>query len=648
MSYGTKICSRCLHICLTGAILSLTIVPMLNAAGFHHEAIQERQRSKANQRAESQSKETGKSNNKTEQKSGGSSLNTDSSKQTDEDLLAAMQRKKQLATSLLEGVLASAHRINPVEYSLLVQVEAATLLWETDRDRSLAVLKKAWDGLRELIGEQKSSDERPSRKQQKLRFAVLRRVARLSPDLLKQLGSNSSTGDSKPATISGRWTDEARAIMSVAEEQIDINPALAAQLAQESLPFGLVDWVPFLNKLSRRDSGLAEQLAATLMSQFSSGTVSPVELLRLDRFALSPNRSPQLREQFFLALAARCTQGLRPDAPTEALRVGSRTAQRALSMATAPRWQAKFEEIIYQYEALLSSRSAAPTPAPRTEFVDMSMMSASKAGDTTEIEEKSQRVQSNNDPKARDKEYQRLAAAAASNENLSLAEDLMSKIEDDEARREASVTVYGPLIRKELSQGDWTNAQSYSLKISHPLGRTLILDIVAQMVLRSDKGKREEARQIYDTALSKLQHDGATEDVAKGFLVLAKSLGTIDSEHSLEAMNWAVFVLNKLAKGADLLADSETSRALASWVSLPILTVRYDEVLDLTEMIGPLFKEMTKRDLNTAESTAYSLAHLGLSSLAQLGIVSELQKELRNSKAATPPASGKKKPPTKQ
>jgi len=609
-------------------------------------AVQQRTQTPAKQPAEARSKQSQEIRDKAELNSAGSTLRPNSAKLTAEEILAEAERKKQLGTSLLEGVLAGAYRITPVEYSLLVQVEAATLLWDSDRDRAHAVLRKAWDGIRALLEEKKSGDEPPTRKQQKLRFAVLRRIARLDPGLLNQLASDSSTGETKSVAVLGKWTDEARAIMSVAQEQVDANPALAAQLAQRSLPFGLVDWVPFLNKLSERDSILAEQVASTVMTQYASGSVSPVELLRLDRFALDPDRSPQLREQFFQSLAVRCAQGLRPDSSIEALRAGSLTAQRALGIATGPRWPVRFQEIVSQYESFLSSRSAAPAQAPETKFVDMSMMSATKAGDTVEIEERSQRVQRMNDAKGRDKEYQRLAASAASNENLSLAEDLMSKIEGDETRKGTSVSVYGPLIRKELSQGDWTKAQYYALRISHPLGRTLVLDIIGQMILRSGKAKREEANEVYDTAMAKLEHDGITEDVAKGFLVLAKSLGTIDPERSLEAVNSAIFVLNKVTKSADWLADSETSSALASWVSLPIPTVRYDEVLDLTEMVGPLFKEMARRDLKSAESTAYKLSHPGLSSLAELGIVSELKKELRDSRPALGQVSSKK-PATK-
>lgn len=648
MSYQAKVHLRYLPVCLTGVILSLWISAPSGVGGFCRESIQERERPVSPERGNNQSREASERDKKTELESQGSSLKTKPAGHVSEEVSAAKQRKKELAMSLLEGVLESAHRITPVEYGLLTQVEAATLLWESDRDRSLLVLKKAWDRLNELFEEQKkANDDRPSRKQQRLRFAVLRRIARLSPDLLKQLGSSNSNGDGEPVTVLGKWTDEARAMMSVAEEQVDANPALAIQLAQGSLPFGLVDWVPFLIKLSAQDSAQAEQVAAVLMNRFSSISVSPVELLHLDRFALDSGRSPQLREQFFRALAIRFTQDLRPDIPTAALRLGMQTAQGALSMATGPVWPSKFQEIVSQYESMLISRSAAPSPATRSVAVDTSMMAPAKAGDTAEIEQGTQRVQRINDPKARDKEYQRLAGAAASKENLSLAEELMSKIDSDEVRRETTVSVYGPAIRKELSEADWTKAQTDALKIMHPLGRTLILDIIAQMIMRSGTGKQDDAKQVYDTALSKLQRDGATEDVAKGFLIIAKSLGTIDPDRSLEAMNWAVFVLNKVAKGGELLTDSESSGALASWVGLPIRTLRYDEVLDLTEMIGPLFKEMTKRDPSNAQSTAYALAHLGLSSLAQLGIVSELQKELRASNGAVPEGSSKKKLPVR-
>lgn len=644
---------RCLPVCLTGIILSLFFAPILEGHGFCRPPRQEQKAPATPEKNKNESSGADKEGRKAEGKRRGSSPEPGIAEPIDERVAAAKQQKKELAMSLLEGVLASAHRITPVEYSLLTQVEAASLLSQFDKDRSLVVLKNAWDALRALMEDQRSNDDHPSRKLQRLRFAVLRKIARLDPDLLKQFttsststGSN-STGNSQPVTISGKWSDEARAIMSVAEEQIDSNPTLAAKLAQQSLSFGLVDWVPFLRRLSGWDSVKAEQLAAVLMNQFASSSVSPIELLHLDRFALGPDRSPQLREQFFRALAFRFTQDLRPDISNEALRIGLQTAQSALGMAAATRWQAKFQEIISQYELLLRSRSVIPSEAPRRVAVDTSMMRPASQGDTTEIEQSAQGVQRISDPNARDKEYQRLASAAASNEDMRLAEDLMSKIESDEIRQDTTLGVYGPLIRKELSEADWSKAQTDALKITSPLGRTLVLNIVAQMILRSGKGK-EDVNQVYDTTLSKLRRDGSTENVAKGFLILAKSLATIDQDRSLEAINSAIFVLNNLAKGGELLADSEVGGALASWVSLPVRTIRYDEALDLTEMIGPVFKALAEHDAANAESVAAGLTHLGLSSLAQLSIAGELLKELRNSNSAAPETARNKTAPIKK
>src|SRR6266404_4122556 len=50
---------------------------------------------------------------------------------------------KELAVSLLEVVQLGADRIKSAEYRILAQVEAATLLWQIDRERAFAILKTA-------------------------------------------------------------------------------------------------------------------------------------------------------------------------------------------------------------------------------------------------------------------------------------------------------------------------------------------------------------------------------------------------------------------------------------------------------------------------------------------------------------------------
>src|SRR6185295_11711223 len=135
------------------SVLAATAVVgnVISAAAF-----QQREQGPANKPTEGRSKQSQEIKDKAELNSDGSTVKPNPTKLTPEEILAETERKKQLSTSLLEGVLAGAHRITPVEYSLLVQVEAATLLWDSDRDRAHAVLKKAWDGIRALLEEKKS------------------------------------------------------------------------------------------------------------------------------------------------------------------------------------------------------------------------------------------------------------------------------------------------------------------------------------------------------------------------------------------------------------------------------------------------------------------------------------------------------------
>ena len=50
--------------------------------------------------------------------------------------------------SMLEAVLLASDRISPVEYNVLTLVEAATLLWQSDHDRALTMLKGACETMR--------------------------------------------------------------------------------------------------------------------------------------------------------------------------------------------------------------------------------------------------------------------------------------------------------------------------------------------------------------------------------------------------------------------------------------------------------------------------------------------------------------------
>ncbi|MFY9573461.1 MAG: hypothetical protein WAV20_18850, partial [Blastocatellia bacterium] len=213
MCYDSKVRWRGLKVLVTGMALSLLIALVLEGRASLLPTSQERKPPASQATTNKQSVEPNKRDEKAEGKDH-ESLKSKSAKRIDESISASREQKEQLAMSVLERVIASSHRIAPQEYALLIQVEAATQLWQFDKERSLALIKKAWDGLLELLEGQKAkaNDDKPSRKQQRLRFAVLRRIAKLSPDILKQLVSNNSVPDGTAAKISGKWTDEARAI----------------------------------------------------------------------------------------------------------------------------------------------------------------------------------------------------------------------------------------------------------------------------------------------------------------------------------------------------------------------------------------------------------------------------------------------------
>jgi hypothetical protein len=49
--------------------------------------------------------------------------------------------------------------------------------------------------------------------------------------------------------------------------------------------------------------------------------------------------------------------------------------------------------------------------------------------------------------------------------------------------------------------------------------------------------------------------------------------------------------------------------------------MRHEEVIELSELIGPVFTSLAKRDPEVARSMALDFLHQGLYSFAQLGIV---------------------------
>ncbi|MFY9553792.1 MAG: hypothetical protein WAV20_24595 [Blastocatellia bacterium] len=541
-------------------------------------------------------------------------------------------QKEQFLRSTVEDVLIGAYRVNSVEHSILVQVEAATLLWDIDRDRANSVLRGVLEKFRGLL--HKKEDPRvlsaSAAERERLRASILRKIARLNPSLIGELIVEKTDGDKSPAVVTD-WTEEARAILAFAYEEINRNPALAAKLAEKSLSFGTVGLPNFLIALARRDRQLAEQEGMILLSRLGDSSVQPLFLLGFSRFVFFDDKvSAQLRNHFFQSLLIRIRRDVRPDLDSgyaedllNALRGAAQTAK------ASPRWQAEFAQTISDIEALLAARSL-PVPGP-SRPITVGMPKMATEGDTREIAEAAERVQNIKDSRTRDKEYKKLAVSAAEKADLKLAENLVSKIEGEEGRQKASIEIYSPFVRRALAESDWLAARTYALELTDPLGRSLVIDWVAQKMTGANQSK-ELVKELYDAALERLRHDSHTRDVALGFIVLSRSIFAIDRAAGFDAMRWAVYVINKAADARISSSAPELAGELGTWVRREGPALSPEESLDITEMIGPAFNLMGTKDINEALVLSSTFSDLGLSLVAKLGVVRAVAEEIRNSK----------------
>ncbi|MEW6128601.1 MAG: hypothetical protein AB1757_16295 [Acidobacteriota bacterium] len=284
-------------------------------------------------------------------------------------------------------------------------------------------------------------------------------------------------------------------------------------------------------------------------------------------------------------------------------------------------------------------KRALAQPAPRKNItVDMSVLNSAAEVDTQDIRDEIPRVESMNDVQARDREYQQLATKAAYKADARLAEELMAKITDDEIRKETTLKVYSPLVRKAMDDKNWLLARAYAFKVSDPLGRTLILDTLMQRMAKAGEEKNR-IREIYVATLNQLASDEPTDKVAKAFLLIARGQLAIDAELKREAINSAVSVLNGLAKKDEKFAESSIGGVIGTWIRYPEYSYRPDEVLALTDMTAQVFKELAKENPDTAYEISVGITHTGLRALSHLAISKGLMETL----AMQPPARQPKK-----
>jgi hypothetical protein len=222
-------------------------------------------------------------------------------------------------------------------------------------------------------------------------------------------------------------------------------------------------------------------------------------------------------------------------------------------------------------------------------------------------------------PKVRDREYESLATQAGVRTDFSLAESILSKIENEEMRRETTLKVYRPMARKAIADSNWSYAQRLALNVLDPLGRTMLLEQTAQAMAKAHEDK-SLVLDVYRLATNKLAREEPTQRVAKAFLILAKSLLPIDRASGVDAANYAVSALNKIAKEDEPLEEAPLGEAVSSVVGSPNLFLNQEDVMTLPDMLGDVLKEMAKRNVDESVTVADGLGHRGLHSLARLAI----------------------------
>ena len=520
---------------------------------------------------------------------------------------SSMEEKQRMLQSDVETILASAYRLEPPEYRIIVEVESASLLWEIDKEHAHSVLAGAFDRVR-AVQPDRGAVKTASIPREKLKLWVLRKAARLDSNLVTELLAKDDGAGESRSVVANDWSDEGRAILAAAFDQIDRDPAAASRLAQQSLAFGLADLPGFLRQLSASDKRLAEQQAMSFIGRLRDSSASPFFLLNFQSFVLTKNTSASLRDAYFEALAFRLRRDITNESPTREIEELLQAARAAAQMARGfARWESEFIQIIAEFERRLTTRSQAIPGPIRRIAVDFPDLIATES-DSREVAEAALRAAAITNPKARDTEYRELAVRAAMKADVRLAEDLLSRIDDDELRRITSVAVYSPLVRRALRDANVIQASGYVLKISHSLGRSLVVDSMARSIQN-----KEALKDLYDGALSRSERDPRSQSAVKAALILAKSMLTAKAARSFEALSWAVYAMNNCAETLSLIESSETPREVQIWVGLPSGMHRSEEVLETTELIGQVFRDFGWLDGRQAQAWAMALSARSIS-----------------------------------
>ena len=559
------------------------------------------------------------------------------SSETDER--TTIRNRQQKLQLIIEQLITNLNQIEPAEVKILAYVETATTLWEYDKPRSYRLVENGIELLDKLYD--KNMDVSlamdlkvvKAEKESRERFIniIIRKIALLDASLAAKLEKDRQK---KKEGTKIEYSEAAQGVMDNAVSLAKEDPIRAAQMAKDSLSQGTpYNTIAILFALQAKDKTAAEKLAADFIKHFEAVPYSMANLSIIAQYVfLADGPSEQLRDLYFNTFANRLRNDLRLDpSPAYLYRLHSALASSLRFTAKYPKSQQQFEELRIELENYfpVQQPEALQRTGP-TKVIDMSDLLPAKEGDTQPIKDAQARAAMLIDPYQRDKEYSRLAASAAQKADQSLAEEILGKIKDDQIRSVASVSVYGPLIRKALMEKDWSRAHYLSAKIADPLGRSFVLiDVASEM--SAAKIEKDAIIRFYIGGLNQLQADTESLNVAKSYLALVNPLLPLDSTLALNAARGAVRSFNNSKLPRPYSSDAALERGAAVWGQRAREGLGgTQEMFEPSDILPRIFHALAAKEPVESQTLADQIIDRGLQTFAQLGIVSmELAEQLK-------------------
>jgi hypothetical protein len=522
-----------------------------------------------------------------------------SAKSPVDELLAEQQRIT--ALGLLKSLADDADDFRDPVWRARAQARAANLLWDFDRERAIALFRRAWDAAEEgdLEAQRRAAD---NRRRQGISSApgLRREVLRLAAQRERALGEEffgmlSEVKGSDPETTIARAEDPSSLISPLADTPRAKRLSLAGELLQAGDVTRAIEFadpaldrvslqaVAFLSLLRPSNPEAADKRYAMLLeraSRDSSSDANTVSLLSSYVFTPllfvvampggpmtaqvgpqtpAPNLSVQLRAGFF-TVASRIL--LRPHNAAELSRT---TAGAAGTLLILTRLSPLFDRYAPEHAATLHAVIAA-LRADAPESLQGNVERARTQGLVTpeakvdEVQSSLEQLGRTSDSKERDRLFSK-AAIAAADAGEPRAVDLADKISADDMRKKIRAYVDLALVRNNIKKREITEAirlaKSGNLTTAQ---RVWAYTAAAQQLSKSDATR---ALQLLEEALTEARRiDPAEADRVRSLVAVATQFYSVDRGRAWEMMSEVTKAANAASaftgEGGNIMTSVET------------------------------------------------------------------------------------------